>query len=216
MKKILAKVIVVILPIVAITSFLTLGNNIAVKNTMINSVGLAITLLSLIAFIVSLIILAIKKTKESASPKITTVASKTRHWLLWLVSILFFAVILIVVVNFWPGRRKENNQLIEDIAGNSTLEITFTDIANNSTVFGLGICVSPRLGTQNTLDSKCDVTNSDGKVIFNLKEGNYWVFPDLRTNELYILEPELKDKNKLRIKVENQSFNSAKFVVEAK
>ncbi|MDI6897079.1 hypothetical protein [Methanocella conradii] len=67
-----AKIIIIASPIVAAVSFLALANQLVVKDSMVNSIGMFITLLSVLMFIISLVVIAIKKAQESKIRKSTS------------------------------------------------------------------------------------------------------------------------------------------------
>lgn len=110
------KIIVFISPIIAIASFLTLGNNLAIKNAAVNNIGFVIVLLSLIVFIVGLIILVINKLKTKTAVKVAEDVSRavkisaeptipTPIWYRRTKLIIGLAIILgiYVVIPFWAG-----------------------------------------------------------------------------------------------------------------
>ncbi len=60
-----AKTIAIASPILAIASFFTLGNEIVIKNETVNSIGLSVTLFSVVAFLASIIVLVIARAKNA-------------------------------------------------------------------------------------------------------------------------------------------------------
>ncbi len=104
----------------------------------------------------------------------------------------------------------------ESIKGNETVRVTVVNDGGKPQ-FGVGLCITSRIQVprDDVADMICGVTDSDGRVSYNVKPGKYYLYFDLRTRDEYRFDPKYPNE-RIEWEVLPQSTNEIRFMVTSK